>query len=74
MTGDLKRRIIGVMEKPLDILEKVVAFVKSECEVKVLRLGMMSDVDVKRVWRGCAKVEREWRVSVFEEISRALMI
>lgn len=34
----------------------------------------MSNVVVKKVWRGCAKVEREWRLSVFEEISWALMI
>jgi hypothetical protein len=34
----------------------------------------VSDGDVKNVWWGCAKVEREWRMSVVEEVSRALMI
>jgi hypothetical protein len=42
--------------------------------VKVLGLGLVNDEDVKNVWRGCDKVKREWRMSVVEEISWALMI
>jgi hypothetical protein len=34
----------------------------------------VNDGDVKNVWRGCDKVEGEWRMSVVAEMSWALMI